>query len=173
MSHAGRKRFAFGDTNGPDISNLQLTFWRLACERFSMIKLHWQDSVVARAGEDDPDYTENEFKVDAATTIVLAGTSISELIGQNVSTDRTGRTPSPREGLTQLLGEGVPPGADALIAIYDDLRHFGPAKHTAVWDLTEDLLCEHLRTAQQIWGAVLAHQGQPITSEFRQPFSLD
>ena len=49
----------------------------------------------------------------------------------------------------------------------------GPSKHLAVWDLTEELLCEHLRTAQQIWIAVLVQRGQSINSEFRQQFLLE
>ena len=37
-----RKLFAFGDSSGPDITNLQLSFWRLAVRQFDEILETWK-----------------------------------------------------------------------------------------------------------------------------------
>lgn len=170
MDKKPRKHFAFLATGGPDISNLQLKFWRMAVSKFREIEEEWRRSAIDdEEGDSWPSYGEHDFKVDAAVAIVLAGTSVSELIGQN-SPAKGNRTPSPGEGLRTLLGSRVPPDADAFIKIYDDLRHFGDAKAEAVWNVTEDDLCKHLSTAQSIWVSVLGHRRAKVTDEFRYKF---
>ena len=172
MNQAQAKRFATGISGGPAISNLQLNFWRLAVQQFEDIRQKWRRYAVDENSTDSPEYTENEFSVDAATALVLAGTSIAELIGQNLPWEGE-RTKPLRAGLDELFGGNSPSGTNALIKIYDDLRHFGPAKYEAVLDVTEETLCEHLKVAQEIWLAVLEKQGCPANEDFRHSFVLE
>jgi len=174
ISGDAARHFACGDSVGPDVANLQLNFWRHALDRFREIQARWRRYAIPEGGTEPEDlqYTQNEFVVDAATAIVLAGTSIAELVGQNTEAQE-GRTPDIRKGLAELLGRPLRPEVEAFLAIYDALRHFGPAKHNAIWDLTEDLFCQHMETAQGIWISVLNHLDLEIPEEFQQQFAFE
>lgn len=166
------KRFASGDSSGPNVANLQLTFWQLAVDMFDRIIKKWRIYAVdeeVEGPEAKDDYTENEFVIDAAVALVLAGTSIAELIGQNVDTDGD-RTPHLRPAYKILVRDPIPDDVKAFFSIYDSLRHFGPAKHVAVDKITQESLCEHLETAQSIWQDVLKKRSAEIGAEFRHEF---
>jgi hypothetical protein len=166
------KRFAWGDSPGPDVANLQLKFWQLALEMFDRIVENWRTYAVDEEGEGpetSDDYTENEFVIDAAVALVLAGTSVSELIGQNVYPDGD-KTPHLRSAYKKLVRPQIPDDVETFFSIYDALRHFGPAKHTAVDDITEEGLCKYFKTAQSIWQDVLKKRGAEIGDEFRRDF---
>ncbi len=166
------RRFATGDSTGPNVTNLQLTFWQLAVDMFDRIIEKWGIYAVDGEGEEPEakdDYTENEFVIDAAAALVLAGTSIAELIGQNVPPDGD-RTPHLRAAYKILVRDQIPNDVEAFFSIYDSLRHFGPAKHEAVYEITQESLCEHLRTAQSIWQEVLKRRKAEIGEEFRRDF---
>ena len=173
MTNQGQpRRFAMGSTDGPDISNLQLNFWRLAVQKFEEIQEKWRRYAIDETSDNWPEYTENEFKVDAAIALVLAGTSIAELVGQNLPC-ASERTKPLGGGLDDLFGGNPPSGTKALIKIYNDLRHFGAPKHEAVWGVTEEILCEHLKVAQKIWLAVLKRQGHSANEDFRHSFVFE
>lgn len=166
------KRFAWGDSPGPDVANLQLKFWQLAVEMFDRIVENWRTYAVDEEGEwpeASDDYTENEFVIDAAVALVLAGTSISELIGQNVFPHGE-KTPHLRPAYKILLRDEIPDDVESFFSIYDALRHFGPAKHTAVDEITEEGFCKYFETAQSIWQEVLKKRGKEIADEFRRCF---
>lgn len=168
------RHFACGSSEGPNVANLQLNFWRHALDRFRDIQSRWRQHAISeeQTAPEDLSYTENEFLVDAATAIVLAGTSITELVGQN--TEPEGNvTPSIRKGLAQLVPALQGAQVDAFLSTYDGLRHFGPAKHEAIWNLSEELFCQHMEAAQRIWVSVLEHLGITITDDFRQRFVFE
>lgn len=168
------KHFAIGTTAGPDIANLQLNFWHLAVQKFEEIRRKWRTFAVEdRSNDPVPDeYTEDEFVVDAATAIVLAGTSVSQLVGQNVEPERNGRTPKIGSALKRFVGNSLPKHIRAFVDVYDDIRHLGPAKHEAIEEITEEALCQHMSAAQDAWVAVLKSQGAP-TDDFRRDFSFE
>jgi len=166
-----RRRFAIGDSSGPNVNNLQRTFWHLALEGFQDLLEKWQRYSVEEE-DDEPegdDYTEDDFVVDAAAVLILAGTSVTQLIGQNVDPNGD-RVPPPRQAYEQLLGH--PPSDDFVdfIRVYDALRHFGPPKYDAVHAITPGRLCQHLRAAQSVWRDVLGHRGEPIGDHLRNDF---
>lgn len=154
------KNFAYGTTGGPDIVNLQLGFWCDAVKTFQDVEARSRKCAVededCSGGSDD--YTKDEFTVDAARGVVLAGTSLSILAGQNVGPEGRGkkrRTPNLTSALKELL---VPldDRAREFIQMYDDIRHFGLAKHESIEGLTEKRYCEFMTTAQSLWKKVLA-----------------
>jgi hypothetical protein len=166
-----RRHFASGDSNGPNVDNLQRNFWHLALDGFKNLLQKWKRYSVEDDDELETDYTENEFKVDAAAVLILAGTSVTQLIGQNVDPDGD-RVPTPRKAYEQLLGHEPSDDFKNFIEVYDALRHFGPPKHDAVDAITPELLCQHLRTAQSVWWNVLRHRGEPIGDHLQNDFTF-
>lgn len=168
-----RRRFAYGDSSGPNVNNLQRNFWRLALDGFNDLLEKWRRySVKEESYEPESDeYTENDFVVDSAAVIILAGTSVTQLIGQNVVSNGV-RVPPPRQAYEQLLGN--PPSGDFVnfINLYDALRHFGSPKYDAVEAITPERLCEHLRTAQSVWQDVLRHRGDQIGNHLQNDFAF-
>jgi hypothetical protein len=169
-----RRHFASGDSNGPNDNNLQRNFWHLALDNFRDLIQKWERYSV---GEDDDklenegNYTEDDFVVDAAVVLILAGTSVTQLIGQNVTPDGD-RVPQPRQAYEQLLGHPPPDDFGKFIAVYDALRHFGSPKYDAVEAITPEHLCQHLRTAQSAWWDVLRHRGEPIGDHLQNYFTF-
>jgi hypothetical protein len=173
FEHKEHRRFAIGASDGPDIANLQRHFWRHAIWHFREIQNKWREFAVPDDTEpEDPLYTQNEFLVDAAVAIVLAGTSIAELVGQNLEPEG-GKTPDLRPGLRTLLGPEYDSTVDQFVSVYDNLRHFGPAKHDAIFGITEEALCEHMTTAQNIWRRILAQQGGAVDGDFAVRFTFE
>jgi len=168
-----KRRFAFGDSSGPNVNNLQRKFWLLAIDGYNDILQKWQRySVYEENGELESDeYTEDDFVVDAAVIIILAGTSITQLLGQNVYPSG-GRVPPPRQAYEQLLGHTPPDDFVKFIEVYDDLRHFGPPKYKALQEITPESLCQHLTTAQSVWRDVLMHRGEPIGDHLQNEFDF-
>lgn len=171
------KRFAFGCTGGPDIVNLQLGFWKNSIATFKFIKEQWEKCAVEENGRGtgSDKYTEDDFKVHAARGIVEAGTSLSILVGQNVPPEEwKGRqvTPSLRGALAVLL-ESLDGTAEEFIRIYDDIRHFGLAKHETIEELTEEKYCALMTTAQSLWKRVLVVQGMSERGFFDDEFRFE
>ena len=144
----------------PDIVNLQLGFWRDAVNMFQHVETQGRKCAVededCSGGSDD--YTTDEFIVDAARGVVLAGISLSILVGQNVEPEERGKrrvTPKLTTALTDLLGP-LDDRAREFIQMYDDIRHFGQAKYERINGLTEERYCEFMTTAQSLWKKVLA-----------------
>lgn len=168
-----RRRFAFGDSSGPNVNNLQRNFWHLALDGFKDLLQKWQRYSAGEEGDEleSDDYTEDDFVVDAAAVLILAGTSVTQLIGQNVDPDGD-RVPPPRQAYEQLLGH--PPSDDFVnfIEVYDALRHFGSPKYDAVQAITPEHLCQHLRTAQSVWRDVLGHRDEPIGDHLQNDFAF-
>jgi phytoene dehydrogenase-like protein len=165
------KKFAIGQSEGPNLANLQLSFWRLAVHQFDCIKERWKQYAVENENEVQ-DYTEDGFVIDASVALVLAGTSVAELIGQNVPPDGT-NTPHLRPAYKQLVNDPIPAEVEEFFPIYDSLRHFGPVKHHTIEAITEQTLCEYLATAQEVWKDVLRKLGAPIQHDFRHTFAFD
>ena len=166
-----KKYFAATTSEGPDLANLQLLFWRLAVEQFERIKGKWHRYAIEDPNDADPEYGANDFVEDAAVAIILAGTSMSELIGQNVPADGD-KTPYLRPALKSLIGDPIPQYIEDFITIYDGLRHFGEAKYELVNSITEDSLCEYMTSAQKLWHYILQMRSRPITTDFTHTFEL-
>lgn len=169
-----KKHFAELDSDGPDVSNLQRRFWELAVGSFDKIKEHWNQDAVSDDTEEPetaPRYQSQDFEVDAAVAIVLAGTSISELLGQNVAADGS-FVPDIIKAWSKFHGTPPPQDLKDFVTLYEALRHFGPPKHEAVRNITEEGFCNHLRAAQDVWTSVLGKNGRPITAEFKHTFDF-
>jgi hypothetical protein len=168
------KDFAELDSEGPDISNLQLRFWELAVHEFDKIKEHWTREAVSDDVEESetiPAYQAHDFEVDAAVAIVLAGTSVSELLGQNVAPQGSS-VPSITEAWRVIDGTEPPENLRELVKLYNALRHFGPPKHEAVRNITEEDLCKHFHAVQNVWISVLRKCGRPIPNQFTHTFDF-
>ena len=168
-----RKRFASGDTNGPNVNNLQRNFWHLALNGFNELLQKWQRYAIREEDNEleSDEYTENEFVVDATVILILAGTSVTQLIGQNVAANGN-RVPPPRQAYEQLFGH--PPSDEFVefIDLYDALRHFGSPKYDAVAAITPEHLCKHLKTAQSVWIDVLRGRGEPTDMHLHTDFKF-
>jgi len=162
------KRFSDVDSEGSNLVNFQLSFWRLAVEQFNRINEKWRAFAVEEDDESE-EYTENDFVIDAAVALVLAGTSVTELMGQNVPAAGN-RTEGLRSAYKARLDDPIPADIEAFFAIYDALRHFGPAKHLAIDELTEDGFCRHLNAAQNIWNRVMGGRNQ--CDDFKHTFTF-
>jgi hypothetical protein len=167
------RRFASGTSCGPDIWNLQLRFWKLAVDDFMRIK-----SLLDRFGGDDDTepndaYNEDQFVVDAAVAIVLAGTSVSQLTGQNAAPDAKGKTPNLLPCIETATRCPLTSDVKRFVKIYDDVRHFGEAKHDDVKQLDLETLRHCMNTAQVIWQQVLHVNGMPLTDDVTQRFEFD
>jgi hypothetical protein len=152
--------------------NLQLHFWRNAVEHFRAIQEAW----------DDYEAREVIFEVDACMVIVLAGTSVAQLLGQQY--DGPGM-PAPRRlfqgkisgvDLSSLgFPSDLPARFEDLLDTYDAIRHFGEPKHEKIRAITEQKLCDLLNTARQVW-RLIAHVGgyspMPNEDEFSYEFRL-
>src|SRR5262245_3977835 len=155
--------------DSPDLANLQRTFWDMAVDRFGAIK--------GAAGQDC--FTWSKFTTEAAVVIVLAGTAISELLGQNTPPDDDGSVPSPTRCAAKLYGgrHRVPTALAAFITTYDDLRHFGPPKQQAIYDLMHERgrarLCELLNAAGDVWAKVTDGMDVPYYSHASYRFTFE
>ena len=132
------------------------------------------------SGDDDDWYEQSDFVEDAVIAIMLAGTSTSQLLGQNVPPEGK-KTPSPVSALQKLVPSGVPTGAinvpsDIVCrfrefnAVYEDVRHFGEVKYETINQITEDRLCEWMTTAQYVWRFVLQIQKEDVSHGFERVF---
>ena len=170
-----KKHFAEIDSEGPDISNLQRRFWKLAVEAFEQIQEHWVSEAVSddiEEPDDTPEYVAQDFEVDAAVAIVLAGTSISELLGQNVEVSDS-MVPDISKAWQKIHGTKASQELREFVKIYNALRHFGEPKHQIVRDITEEALCQHFKTAQEVWVSMLQKCRRPVTSEFKHRFEFE
>lgn len=172
-----KRQFAYGTTRGPDIVNLQLGFWKDALATFAEIENNWNRYAVEGPSEADDEgpYTKNEFRVDAARAIVLAGTSISILVGHRApaETKEDGSlwTMMPQDALRHLVGE-LSEDHEKLIRAYEDIRHFGSCKYDTLHELTPDALCHLMRVAQDIWKTVLPDLDEEERALFTTDFDL-
>ena len=132
--------------------------------------------------DDDPEYDFGDFLEDAVVAIVLAGTSVSQLLGQN-SPSKTSKIPSPKVAIAELLShsnfnsktkEDLTNSFHEFVQVYDAVRHFGEAKHETIAQLTEESLCKHLTTCQDVWRFVLqsVYGRKPSTGEFDRKFEF-
>ncbi len=164
-------------TDSPRIWNVQLGFWRDAVEHFeAMVK--------------NVDVYEDEaiFGVDAAIVLVLAGTSVSILLGQQWSekrlrehNDSEGRVPAPTELLKRLLNKVTVDNPDVVKngfahtnMMHEAIRHFGEPKHETVGELNYVILVQHLKLLQTIWNLVIEWRNvndQYIPCDFKHEFT--
>ncbi len=161
------KRFAELSSENYDISNLQLSFWRAAVAKFRQIELN-----------EPGHYDADDFIDNAAIVVVLAGTSLSQLVGQNVAAEGE-RVPSPQQAIKDLANrshrpyERVEQRLAWFLELYDSLRHFGRPKHSTVESLDEESLCESMNLVQDIWRMVLEIRGEIVSDEFNHSFDVE
>jgi hypothetical protein len=162
------RHFAYTTSpDDPNFANLQVAFWDLAVRKFGWIK--------ARAGQDG--FFWSTFATEAAVVIVLAGTAISELLGQNTPS-KNGRVPDLKKAAATLYDPNpVPPPLTEFIEAYDALRHFGEPK----WELIHSLmnhesparLCLLLNAAADVWARVLDGKDAPDYPPARYRFTFE
>lgn len=174
-------RIAFGSTAGPDYINLQLGLWRHAVAQFR--QLQSANSVPPPNLLTDPQdasegYSWNEFEVDAAVAVVLAGTSLSQLLGQNTKQRR-------RDGgiyglwrcVNDVLGldkDQTTADFQAFVDLYECLKHFGEPHHEKVAALNVERLCAYMAAAQDFWVQTLKHLNMPMPKKlFNNDFTMD
>ena len=170
-----KRHFAELDSEGPDVSNLQRRFWEIAVDLFHRIEEHWKQDAVSDDTEEPektPRYQTQDFEVDAAVAIVLAGTSISELLGQNVAPHGS-CVPDILKAWSKLHNTRPPQDLKDFVTLYNALRHFGSPKYDVVSNITEEGFCRHFRTAQDVWTSVLRKRGRPITDDFKHTFDFE
>lgn len=160
------KRFAVTTTCGTDIVNLQFNFWRLACRQFDELVEKWRLYARDDGDENDDGYNAEEFVEDAAVVIVLAGASISALLGQNWGGPGV-RTPPPLKLLPQY---GSSPLWDKFWERYDGIRHFGEPKWEIGNGICETTLEQDMQAAKEIWSAVLQSKKKDVGPEFSRDF---
>lgn len=161
--------FAVGDTGGPEVINLQLTFWQLAVRHFRQMKREIRTKCRDENRDAPSVYWDDEFIVESAVCVVLAGTSLSALLGQNVESSG-GRTP-PWKKLWRSITKKEPPVAlSEFFDVYDSIRHFGPGKHAVVTEIDQTQLLRILNAAREAWLAVLQHRGIEPPSFLQLPF---
>ncbi|HBC88826.1 MAG TPA: hypothetical protein DCZ94_17930 [Lentisphaeria bacterium] len=150
------------DPEYPDVTNIQLELWRLAVVKYEEIKDHSEEVVLKKS----------DFIVLASVTLILAGSSLTQLVGQNAIFAGS-RVPSPADELEKQLRKTSPDLCDRIkefIFFYDDIRHFGKPKHTKVEALNEKLLAQFMKDIQEVWIFYLNKANLPITEDFKHSF---
>lgn len=172
---------AYGSSHGPDFVNLQLGLWRHALTQFHALQEAGEggtQSLLSTPLYDEWEYSENEFAPDAAVAIVLAGTSLSQLLGQNTGVRRNdGDIPGFWPCVKDVLGlskDQTPPDFQEFFDLYECLKHFGEPHHDIVADLSPEGLCKYMRAAQDFWVRVLNHLQMPVPDElFANEFTME
>jgi hypothetical protein len=167
------KGFACWDSSGVTVKNLQLAFWDLAIQHFDEIREKWRQFAPEDRSvepEDEPAYSIDQFVEDAAVALVLAGTSVTILLGQNTKSNGK-EVPAPKKAINQLFGSSKTQW-DRFIERYDALRHFGEPKWGLINGIDEDIVRQDFESAQEIWIAVLTKNGRPIDDRFKKDFTF-
>lgn len=175
-------RIAMGSTHGPEIVNLQLGLWRHAVEQFRRLELVGSGPPSYLLSEPRfGEYSENEFSPDAAVAVVLAGTSVTVLIGQNTKLRRhDGGIDGFWKCVKDVLGleKGqISKEFQEFYDLYECLKHFGEPHYDRIYISPEEL-CEYMRTAQEFWIRVLNHLGMSVPAglfdnEFKMEYELE
>ncbi len=90
--------------------------------------------------------------------IVCAGTSISQLLGQNVKHSSTStKVPPPKRLFDEIFGNAHSKAKDfeAFIDLYDDCRHFGSPKYPSIKNLTIEKCECHLNLVTTLWDEIV------------------
>jgi hypothetical protein len=135
------KVFAEQTSEGPSVFNIQLATWKIAIERWRGLEERFRD--------DECDF--NKFFEEACVILVLAGTSASQLLGQNTSS-----TSSHVPSVENLVDELVPDRELCLTmkefnSTYEDLRHFGEPKHSSVIKIDGAHFTRWMLAVQKLW----------------------
>ncbi len=157
------KVFAEQSTEDPSVFNIQLATWKIAIDR-------WRD-LEKRFREEECGF--NKFFEEACIILVLAGTSASQLLGQNTSS-----TSSHVPNVENLLAELVPdPKLRSTLkefnSTYEDLRHFAEPKHASVIDINGEHFTRWMLALQSLW-LFLGQPGEAIVRTwFRNTFAVE
>jgi len=177
-------KIAQGSTGGPDFINLQIGLWKHAVTQFEQLKRvgDGATSDLLTCPEDgDDEYSYNQFEPDAAVAIVLAGTSLSQLLGQNVSREcrrNDGDIPGFWPCVQNVLGlekTKTPDDFQEFYDCYECLKHFGEPHVEQLGDfLSAEKLSRYMRAAQAFWIRTLEHLGMPVPQRlFTHDFVLE
>jgi len=161
------KKFATLSSEDVNLANIQLTLWRRAISCY--------DALDRESRGDNNDF-DHVFLVDAAVCLILAGSSITQLLGQNsqAAGANSRRVPPPKALIDEVITDScLRDRAKDFIDIYDCLRHFGEPKHTEVLSLNEQLFLDCMKTCQDIWAHVLRNEGCTVGAEFTNAFELE
>jgi len=157
------KVFAEETSEDPDVFNIQLTTWEIAVDRWRQLE--------ERYGDAPCDF--NDFFEEACVILVLAGTSVSQLLGQ-----KTASTSPCVPGVGRLLDELVPePTLRSKLkefnGTYEDLRHFGEPKHESVVSIDETHFTEWMQALQKLWIQLGRPSKETTNRLFRNAFTVE
>ncbi|MCC6680178.1 MAG: hypothetical protein IT445_04665 [Phycisphaeraceae bacterium] len=162
MKKLAMKVFATLSSEDPSVYNIQLTTWKISVDRWRDLKRECKDGYC--------DF--NNLFEEACVILLLAGTSMSQLLGQNTSM-KTDDVP----GLNQLLNELVPDAKQRAVLkefneIYEDLRHFGESKHKNILGVDGTLFTKWMDAIQRIWIDIAKPPQSTVQEWFHEDFDL-
>ena len=163
------RKFATLNSEEADITNIQLHFWQQAIRKYNLLE---QQSL-----DEDSDY-DQDFLVEAIEILILVGSSLTQLIGQNAYFSQKNINdewvPTPQKLLSQEFSNEEPLYNDCItfMTFYDDIRHFGEPKHRSVDNFSEEKFVEYMNTAQELWVYFLRKNGLKITDDFKNEFKI-
>lgn len=157
------KVFAEQSSEGPSVFNIQLATWKIAISRWRVLDERYR--------EDECDF--NDFFEEACVILVLAGTSASQLLGQNTSATSP-HVPSVDKLLDELVADlQLRSTLKEFNSTYEDLRHFGMPKHATVIGIDEEHFTQWMLALQTLW-VFLGRPSEPIAkSWFRNAFEVE
>lgn len=157
------KVFAEQTSEDPSVFNIQLETWKIAIERWRSLEKRFRD--------DECDF--NSFFEEACVILVLAGTTASQLLGQNTSSTLR-RVPDVKDLLKELV-----PNCELRLTLkefdltYEDLRHFGEPKHNNVIMIDGMHFTQWMLAVQQLW-IVLGRPSENIKRDwFQNTFEVE
>jgi hypothetical protein len=140
----GKKPYCTVSSEDPDSSNFQLFSLRQAFK-------YWEE--LPKAKREAP-----EIREYLAFIIVCAGTSISQLLGQNAVHPGPGDyVQPPKQLFLKVFGKQHPKRKHFVefIDVYDDCRHFGLPKHPKINALTKKNCQGYLNLIVFLWDEVV------------------
>lgn len=157
------KVFAVRTSEDPNVFNIQLETWKIAIDRWRKLEERFREK----------ECSFNEFFEEVCVILVLAGTSASQLLGQNTSTISS-RVPDVKELLPELVADPqLRSTLKEFNSIYEDLRHFGVPKHAKILDIDRKRFTRWMLALQKLW-VDLGRPGETIENGwFRNHFEVE
>lgn len=149
--------------DGSNIFNIQLTTWRIAVERWRDLEERFCDSECGF----------NTFFEEACVILVLAGTSASQLLGQNTSSTSS-NVPPIKKLIEELVSDSkLRSTLREFDTAYEDLRHFGAPKQPSVLDIDGNHFTQWMLAIQSLWIALGNPTEDMQKSLFRNTFKVE
>lgn len=157
------KVFAEQTSEDPSVFNIQLTTWKIAIDRWRAIEKQYRYEYC--------DF--NSFFEEACVVLVLAGTSTSQLLGQNTASTSS-HVPPVDVLLDELVSdEPLCSTLKEFNSIYEDLRHFGEPKHSSVISIDGKHFTQWMLALQKLWIDLGSPDESTENCYFRNTFKVE